>query len=480
MENRFLPTKNPDRAAVPPAQDVAAQVKDYQGREAVAVGEAFDPSPDAVEARVTRSELPSGMKLAFLPKKTRASAVQAVIRLHFGNPAELKGRRFVADATGTLLQRGTTKRSRQDFKDEIDRLKATMGINGSADGAWAVIEATRATIPAALRLAAEGLREPAFAPTEVELARQEALAAIEEAKTDPRQLVGTTMGRYLVPRPADDPRYVPTPDEQMVEYKKITAADLKRFHADFYGASNAEAAFVGDFDPAEVQAVMNELFGAWKSPKPYVRLVTPYENRPALVQAIEAPDKQSAYFQAALRIQMKDGDPDYPAMLLGNFMTGGGFINSRLGKRIRRGEGLSYGVSSGFIANAWDDDARFFAQAIYAPENASRLSAAFQEEIAKILADGFAAGEIAEAKQGWLQGRQVSRSQDRELASVLASRLEQGRTLAFDRDVERAVAALTAEEIATAVRRHIAPEKISMIQAGDFAKGKKKEEAAAK
>jgi len=474
----FLPTKDPDRSTIPAVQDVASLVKGYTGRAAVAEGEVFDPSPDAIEAKLTRSELASGMKLVFLPKKTRASAVQAVIRLHFGNPADLKGRRYAADATGALLQRGTAKRSRQDFKDEVDRLKATMGVNGGAEGAWAVIEATRETLPAALRLAAEALREPAFAPAEVELARQEVLAGIEEAKTDPRQLVGTAMGRYLIPRPMDDPRYVATPDEQIQEYKRITAADLKRFHADFYGASQAEAAFVGDFDPAEVQRVMGELFGAWKSPKPYVRLVTPYENRPAFVSSIEAPDKQSAYFQAALRVQLRDSDPDYPAMLLGNFMTGGGFINSRLGKRIRRTEGLSYGVGSGFIASAWDDDARFFAQAIYAPENAAKLEAAFKEEIAKVVAGGFAAEEIAEAKKGWLQGRQVSRSQDRELVGALAARLEQGRTLAFDRDMEKAIANLTGDEIAAAMRRHIALEKISMIQAGDFAEGKKQEAAA--
>jgi len=474
----FIPTKEPDRATIPPLQDIAAVVKDYKGGEALSAGEEFDPSPDAIETRVTRSTLPSGLKVVLLPKKTRASAVQAFVRLHFGDKASLTGLRRVGEMTGDMLMRGTTKHTRQDLQDEIDRLRITMSVDGTPTGAWAVVEATRGTLPQALRLAAEVLRNPAFPASELELMRQEEIASIEESKTDPRQLVGTAMGRYLVPRSADDPRYVATPEEILQATRKATVADLTRFHSDFYGASDGEVSIVGDFDPKETDGLLNELFGSWRSPKPYVRLVTPFEERSQLVQSIEAPDKESAYFQAVQRVRMRDDDPEYPAMILGNFMTGGGFINSRLATRIRRVEGLSYGVGSGFIATAWDDDARFFATAIYAPQNAAKLDAAFKDEMGKMLAKGFAADEIAEAKKGWLQSRRVSRSQDRELAAALATRLEQGRTLAFDRDIEKAVQNLTGAQILTAMRSHIDLGKITMIQAGDFAKGKKTEAAA--
>lgn len=474
----FTPTKEPDRSTIPPLHDFASVVKDYKGGEALSAGEDFDPSPDAVEARVTRSELPSGLKLTLLPKKTRASTVQAVIRLHFGNLTDLSGLRRVGEMAGAMLMRGTSKHTRQELRDEIDRLKVTLNVGGGPTGAWAAIEATRETLPQAFRLASEALRDPSFPASELELLRQETIASIEESKTDPRQMVNTAMGRYLVPRPAEDPRYVASPDELIQESRKVTLADVKRFHSDFYGASNGEAAFVGDFDPKEVQDLVSEVFGGWKSPKPYVRLVTPFGERPQLVQSIEAPDKESAVFQAALRVPMRDSDPDYPAMVLGNFMTGGGFINSRLATRIRRNEGLSYGVGSGFFAGPWDDDARFFATAIYAPQNAAKLEAAFKDEMGKMLRNGFAADEIAEAKKGWLQARQVSRSQDAELAGALAGRSEQERTLAFDRDLEKTLQNLTADQIIAVMRKRIDLSKITMIQAGDFANAKKKEAAA--
>ena len=476
----FLPTKDPDRATIPPLQDIAAVVKNYKGGEALSAGEAFDPAPDAVEARVTRTTLPSGLKLAFLPKKTRGSTVQAVIRLHFGSLTDLKGRKRAAEVAGSMLMRGTAKHTRQELKDEIDRLKATVRVDGATAGTWATIDATKETLPQALRLAVEAMREPVFPANELELLRQEVIAGVEESKTDPRQIAGTAASRYLVPRSPDDPRYIATPEEMLELTKKVTLAEVKQFYTDFYGASDGEVTIVGDFDPKTTKDLLNELLGSWKSPRPYVRMVTPYEDRPALVQSIEAPDKQSAYMQAVLRVQMKDNDPEYPAMILGNFMTGGGFINSRLATRIRRVEGLSYGVGSGFIATPWEDDARFFAIAIYAPENSAKLEAAFRDEMSKMLANGFGADEIAEAKKGWLQSRQVSRSQDRELVGTLASRLEEGRTLAFDRDVEKGVRDLTADQIITAMRKRIDLNKITMVQAGDFAKSKKSGKVEAK
>jgi len=474
----FIPTKEPDRSAIPPTPDVAALVKDYKGGDAMKVGEEFDPSPDAIEARLTRAELPSGLKLVLLPKKTRASTVQALVRLQFGNPTDLKARRRIAEMAGGMLMRGTTKHTRQELQDEIDRLKVSMQVGGAVNGAWAVIEAARETLPQALRLAVEMLREPSFPTRELELLRQAAIASIEESKSDPRQLVNTAMGRYLIPRPHDDPRFVATPDEMLRATKRVTAAELKRFHSDFYGASHGELSIVGDFDLNEIQGLAAELLGSWKSAKPYVRLVTHYEARPQLVESLEAPDKESAYFQAALRVQLRDSDQDYPAMILGNFMTGGGFINSRLATRIRRTEGLSYGVGSGLIAGPWDDDGRFFATAIYAPQNAAKLEAAFTDEMSKILANGFTSEEISDAKSGWLQGRHVSRSQDRELVGRLASLLESGRTLQFEKDLDEAVENLTANQILTAMQNHIDMGRMTMIQAGDFAKAGKTAAAA--
>jgi zinc protease len=268
--------------------------------------------------------------------------------------------------------------------------------------------------------------------------------------------------------PKGDVRYVMTPDEALAEYKSATLDDAKKFYADFYGASNADLAVVGDFDAKEVAALAGELFGDWKSSKPFTRVPRPYQAAAAVQQSLPAPDKANAFFIAGLNLEMGDSDPDYAAMTLGNYMLGGGFLNSRLATRIRQKEGLSYGVGSGFQASALDKSGAFTAFAIYAPQNAAKLEAAFKEEVARALKDGFTAQEVSEAKSGWLQGQQVGRAQDPALARKLDGNLFIDRTLAWDADLEKKIAALTPDEIVAAMRRHIDPAKITIVKAGDF------------
>jgi zinc protease len=153
-------------------------------------------------------------------------------------------------------------------------------------------------------------------------------------------------------------------------------------------------------------------------------------------------------------------------------MLGGGFLSSRMAARIRQKEGLSYSVGSGFNASSWDETGTFQAFAIYAPENAEKLEAAFKDEIARALKDGFTADEIEQAKKGWLGAQQLSRAQDRELTGRLNNYLFINRTVAWDATLAESIKNLTAEQIVAAMRKYIDPNKITIVKAGDFAKAK--------
>jgi len=180
---------------------------------------------------------------------------------------------------------------------------------------------------------------------------------------------------------------------------------------------------------------------------------------------------------ARLNLKVRDDNPDYAALALGNYMLGGGFLNSRLAVRIRQKEGLSYGVGSQFNASSLDESGQFFANAIYAPENADKLEAAFKDELAKLLKDGFTAQEIEEAKKGFVQRGQLARAQDRELSGRLNNYLFLNRTIAWDAELESKIQSLTAEQINGAMRKYLTPDNITIIKAGDFAKAKEKMKA---
>jgi len=467
----FLPTAKPDRAEVAPPPDVAAIVKDYKGDAAIAAGEAFDPSPANLESRTKRSTLPGGMKMALLPKKTRGATAVGVVTLRFGDPASLAGKAVSADLAADMLMRGTQKRTRQQIQDELDRLKARMSVGGRVGQATLTFETIRANLPAVMRLAAEILREPAFPDKEFEELRQQNLAAIEAQRSEPDAVGSNAYDRHMNPYPKGDVRYVETFEESFESYKTATLADARTFYSDYFGGSNGQLAIVGDFDEAEVAKLSAELFGDWKSPATYARIPQQFQDVAPTKESLETPDKANAYFVAGQNLKLRDDDPDYPALIFGNFMLGVS-DTARLYVRIREKEGLSYGVGSQLSASPLDASGAFTAFAIYAPQNAARLEAAFGEELARVLGEVFPAKEVAEARSGWLQSRQITRSQDASVARMLAVQLYLGRNFEWDAQLDAKIQALTGEQVLAAMRRHIDPAKLTMVKAGDFAKAK--------
>jgi zinc protease len=466
----FIPDPKPDRAEIPAKSDVAAAVKDYKGSATVQAGEAFDASPKNIDARTERYTLPSGMKVSLLSKKTRGASVRAVIRLRFGDVDSLKGKDTLASMAGESLIRGTEHKNRQQIQDQIDKLKAQLHVNGDALGASVSIETNHENLPDVLRLAGEILKEAALPETEFEQIRKEQITGDEFGRTEPQQLAFNKLQRTLYPFPKGDVRGTLTIDEEIAELKAVKLEDARAFYKKFYGASNGALAVVGDFDAAEVKKAASELFGSWKSPAKFEKVKTGFQSISPINEAIETPDKANAVFAAGERVNIGDKDPDYPALLFGNYMFGGGFLNSRLASRIRVKDGLSYGISSRFSAKSDEKDGQLTVFAIAAPQNVAKVEADFREELNKVLKEGFTQKEMDADRSGWLQSQQVNRAEDASLVQILASRDLDDRKMAWDEDLEKHVTALTPDDVAAAFRRNIDPSKVTIVKAGDFKK----------
>jgi zinc protease len=465
----FIPTAAPDRTEVPVSSDLASVFKDYKTGMAVSQGEAFDPAPANIEKHLTRSKLADGLRVAMLPKTSRGGTVSATLELEFGDETALAGKNAIGSMTGALLMRGTKNRTRQQIQDEMVKLDAQISVSGGVSEASATVQTTEQNLIPALRLAAEMLRQPSFPDSEFESAKKQRIAGLQNRKTEPGALAPLALERALNPYPKNDVRYVGTIDEQIEDAAKVTLEDVKKFHAQFYGASHGELVIVGQFDPAPLSNTAAELFGNWASPAPYRRITENFAKTAPVNLKIETPDKQNASFAAALRLPMSDTDPDYPAMVLANYMFGGS-ITGRVPDRIRNREGLSYGVNSNFGAPAPADGnaARFGGTAISNPKNSPKVEASFQDELAKTLAGGFTAEEIAAAKKALRDARTMGRTQDQGLLRLIATREDAERTLAWDEQMDAKLDALTLEQVNAAFRRHVNASLLSIVKAGDF------------
>jgi zinc protease len=203
--------------------------------------------------------------------------------------------------------------------------------------------------------------------------------------------------------------------------------------------------------------------------QPYARIENPMINNvKGLQERINTPDKANANYLSSLVIPMRDDDADYPALLMANFIYGGGSLSSRLGTRVRQQEGLSYGVGSSFSASSFDVRATLSGNAICNPENIGRVEKVIAEELARLLSEGITEDELTQAKQGYLQAQKVSRSSDSALAGMLAGLSHAGRTMKYAADLDEKIASLTPARVNAAVRKHIDPKKLVVVSAGDF------------
>ena len=467
----YLPTEAPQRAPAPERVDVASLVKDYRGDPSVAQAEAFDPSPANLDARTQRSTLPSGLRIALLPKGTRGRLVQARLAMRYGDVASLTNQASVGRFAAALIDKGGAGLTREQIRDEWTRLRAQVGFSAGPQSVNASLVTTRENLPAVIALVARLLREPAFPADALEEARRQALVAIERDRKEPGPLLSNTLRRHANPYPPGDLRYVPTFDEQVQRVNAVTQADLRAFQRRFYSAADAEFGAVGDLDPAATRAALQAGLGDWRAPAEgraaFTRAPDPFLAPQPQGFRLATPDKQNAHLQVTLGLPLADTDPQYPALLLANQLFGGGHA-SRLWTRIREREGLAYGVGSGIDWNPFEAHSRWSASATYAPQNRDRIEAALREEIERSLRDGYTQQELDPARAGLLGARRLARAQDAGIAAALVGNLYLKRDFAWQQKIDDALARTTLDEVNAAWRRYARPEQWAIGFGGDF------------
>ncbi len=408
------------------------------------------------------------------------------LNLHYGTPESLKGKVTAAGFLSSLMLRGTKNLNHQQIQDALDKNFARMGggfggmggrrMGGGGGGASVgtlsySVQTKRANLPAVLEILRQVLREPTLPESEFEVVKNERLAMLEQGRSDPMRLGTNRLQRLLSHYPASDVRYVPTIAEEIDRMKQVTVEDVRSLYREFLGASHGELTIVGDFEPSEALSVLTRTFEGWKNAQPYERIERPFQAdlKPAR-ETIMTPDKANACYFAGLTLPMKDSDPDYPALVAGNYILGGGSISSRIADRLRQKGGLSYSAAATFGASPLDPRGSLMIMAIYNPVNVAKVVTGVDEEVARILRDGVTAEELKRATDGYLKQREVGRTNDNMLASSLAENLFIGRTMQFDADLEAKIKAVTVDEVNAALRKYIRKNEFSVVTAGDFAK----------
>ncbi len=463
----FIPTTTPERAEITARPDVVALLKDYKGDPNIKTGEAFDPTPGNIEARTQRFTLANGMQVALLPKSNRGESVHLAMNLRSGSLQSLHGQSGARSMAAAMMMRGTPTMSRVQIKDRFDAIKTSAAISDDN----ASLESTRTHIADAIKLMAHVMKEADFPAKEFTEVKQETLTNLESQRREPQTLATDKLAEHLRRYPLDDPRAQLTSRESIMRTEQTTREQVVAYHKRFIGGSNGQLSVVGDFDPVAMRALLEAELGTWKTAEPYVRIpgeaIAP---KPADF-ALNAPDKENGFVLGIHPIAMNDTHPDYPALMLANFIVGEN-TNSRLFSRVREKDGLSYYAGSQLQVPAFEPGGNLAVFAIAAPANVGKVIAATKEELLRAQTAGFAADEVQKAKEAWLEQRKAARAEDAGVASRHVALMHAGRTFAFAQAFDEKVAALKPEALTAAFKKYITVEQMTFVRALDESKVK--------
>ncbi|HBE69999.1 MAG TPA: insulinase family protein [Planctomycetaceae bacterium] len=467
---RFIPSDSSQRVEIPAKPDLEELLADYTGREGIEQGESFDAEPQAIETRTIRGQLSCGLKTVLLPKKTRGGSVHFRIALRYGDESSLARYVHACDFLPLLLLRGTESLDYQQLQDREDELQADIRASGQTGLLILTVQTRRERLAEVLDLVGEVLTKPSLDASEFELMKRQQLAAIDAQKTEPGVLARVQLQRLLIPHPADNIRYIPTLEEMSSRIAEVSIEQIRELYASQLSGKHGEVTFVGDFDPDEVIGACEEIFGNWMPQTPFARIATDASQDVTACQvSIETPDKSNAVYFAGQAFGMRDDAEDYPALRVANFVLGGGAMSSRLGKRLRQDEGLSYSVGSRFYAHPIDSHATLTIQAIANPSMRQRVIDAIVEELQQMIEAGITDEELENAKKSILQSEQVTRTQDSTLVGILGNSAFSGRDMHFSAKQDAAISQLKIAQVNQAIKRHISLSRMVTVTAGDFA-----------
>jgi zinc protease len=342
-----------------------------------------------------------------------------------------------------------------------------MDLSADETGAHLSLQVARGNLQDALALAAQALKEPVFPADIYEERKRRLISSIESRRDQPEAMVSDLLRRAGAVYPEADPRHYRSPDELIADLRAHSLQRMEAFYEAFAGASHGQFAVVGEIDTGEMKAWLQALISNWKSAKPYQRIQREFHPLPTARRFASVPDKPNAVYLQTRAIQINEDDPQYPALSLAVRLFGGD-SGSRVAKRLREQDGLTYGAYASLDADREVRSGAITVRAIHAPSNLQRIEAALEEELARALGDGFTQEELDAVRQSWLQRRQQALGDEGNVASILASNLYWDDTMQRWMDFDEKIRKATLVEVNAAFRKYVRPGQALVIGAGEY------------
>jgi zinc protease len=292
------------------------------------------------------TKLPNGLTVIVL-ERHKLPTINFALWIKTGalaDPGSLPG---LASFTASMLREGTETRSSAQLATAVDNVGGSVSANADFGSNLTEISASGLVdnMDTLLDVMSDETLRPTFPNSELDKFRQRQLANLQFERSNP-SFLGNEKLHQLVYQ--NFPAAVVAPTAESVQ--KVTSADLKKFHDEYFLPNNAILGVVGDTTPAQVMPMIQKYFGSWAShpvhEPPLAALPLP---APSKITLIDRPGSVQTNILAGDYAVRRD-DPDYIPLFVMNRILGGG-PSARLFIDLREEKGYTYGAYSNFNAN---------------------------------------------------------------------------------------------------------------------------------
>lgn len=304
---------------------------------------AAKPKPFAVPPRETFN-LANGLQVSMV-QYGDAPLVSIAVVVQAGTINEGPGQDGLSSLTAELMKEGAGSRTSQQVAEEASAMGGSLAVFAGTDTTTARIGVLSEFAAPAMRLLADVMQKPALPEAEFPRIQAALLRNLAVGKSRPAFLAEDGLARAMFP--SGHPYARAVPDEAFV--KKHTAADVRKFYADQFGAARARVYVVGKFDRAQVKQAIEQAFAGWKrGPEPLRNVPRMEAKRQVLF--IERPNSEQAVVRFAVPVPLDPTQPDFIPMQVADSLLGGSFI-SRITTNIREEKGYTYSPGSSIRNN---------------------------------------------------------------------------------------------------------------------------------
>ena len=419
----------------------------------------FDP-PVPVERK-----LKNGARVLSVPNHA-VPLVSIDVRLLHGVDAEPRGKAGLLPLVAEAAIEGTEARPAERLARDVDQIAAQLGSFAALESASVRMNCLRETLEPCLAILADVVAHPAFRAADVERVRSLRLAQLSQKQANIGQLAQDEARRLLYgeAHPWGQP-IGGTP----ASVQSITREDLVAHHAAWWVPNDAVISVAGDLEPDEAAAALEKAFATWRpKPLPAMAWSAPQPTQRRFISAIDKPTAtQSQVWMVGPLVPASD--PDAVALQIANNVIGGVFT-SRLNLNLRERMGISYGVFSNVQAGG--TTGAFFAQGGIVAKSTAEAAAEYEKELAAFATGDLSDLELQRARDTFVRSLPSQFETNDAVSAAMAGLVVSRLPLDHYRTLPARAKALTRDQIAAAVRRHVTPAKWPLVIVGPLAGAK--------